>query len=170
MSASEKHSTLRLVVAVFVSLLTSGTIALFTRSSLLRATRWGWVVFFFYLTWEIIYSDSGKRYALKFRGLYGGMPAMSYVLVPLCFAALGWLFWLGINKVYALAEPPPDTTTSVKPTPTPTATPMSLDELASAIASKMSKPNPSPPSAAPHTSTPPPRLGTGPEAYKRPYR
>ncbi|MGC2742602.1 MAG: hypothetical protein WA672_05395 [Candidatus Angelobacter sp.] len=95
---------------------------------------------------------------------------MSYILVALSFAALGWLFWLGINKIYALAEPP-NTTASVKQTPTPTATPtpLSLDELAAAIAAKM----PSPPYRSPERHTTPPtpitkaaRIGTGPDAYK----
>jgi hypothetical protein len=102
---SEKYPIVRLGVAVFVSLLTSATVALFTRSTLLEATRWGWLIFFFYLTWEVIYSEACKKYALNFRGLYGGIAAMSYILVPLCFAVLGLVYWIGINKIYNVALP-----------------------------------------------------------------
>ncbi len=127
MSDSEKHSTLRLVVAALVSLLTSGTIALFTRSSLLQATRWGWLLFFLYLTREVIYSESGKKYALKFRRLYGVIPAMSYILVPLLFACLGLIYWIGINRIYSIADtdiPGLSTTpTPIAKLETPTATP-----------------------------------------------
>jgi hypothetical protein len=152
MPDSEKHSTFRFVVAAFVSLLTSGTIAIFSRSSLLQATRWGWLLFFLYLTWEVIYSDWGKKHALKFRRLYGVLPAMSYVLVPLLFAGLGLIYWIGINKIYSTAN-------ADLPTPSPTPSQSGAVIAPSPILAE-NKPTPRPehPVAPRHSPTPVPTM------------
>lgn len=93
---------------------------------------------------------------------------MSYILVPLCFAALGMIYWVTINRIYdlasvedepkAIAQLPQATNTTLTTTPAPT---RERD-----VAHKA--PIYEPPPKAPTAETPKisPRLGTGPDAYK----
>jgi hypothetical protein len=48
---------------------------------------------------------------------------MSYILVPLCFAALGIIFWIAINKIYRRAENSEPIAAEIKPTATATPSP-----------------------------------------------
>jgi hypothetical protein len=92
---------------------------LFSRHAAIIVSKLAITYVFLNLVWLLVNSSKGKEIALGFRVQYRKKPLMSYFLVPAIFAAVGWVFWVGINRAFNSQFPDPISTSTAVPLPLP---------------------------------------------------
>lgn len=114
-----QHLIRTVIEVILIGLLVSATAGLPGRDVAISLTRWGWLFALMYLTHRLLSIQLVRGAALQFRALYGRTATMSYILIGICFASLGVVYWFGINKTYErfLVQEQPTATNPIPPTP-----------------------------------------------------
>jgi len=88
------------IAGAILNLLFNLTAGLIDRQFAMEATRWGWLYFFLHLTFLLLSGRQVKRGAIRLRSFFGGQTVLSYLVVAVICAAVGMVYWAGINAAY----------------------------------------------------------------------
>jgi len=87
---------------ILVSLVLNLTASLFNKPQAIILSKWGWLVVLIHATYLLVSTKRVEVHAVRARSLFGRSTVISYVVVALCCASLGMLYWAGINAAYSL--------------------------------------------------------------------
>lgn len=86
---------------ILVSLVLNVTASLFNKPQAITFSKWGWLLVLAHATYLVLSSEGGKRYAVRFRALFGRRRVLFHAVVGLSFAILVGGYWTGINVSYS---------------------------------------------------------------------